>query len=323
MTHVGVALHAGKGATLDGSANDIVPRTSQKFASPRKCASLRAFHKRSPRRAELTSGIFQNMCLYKRKPSLCRGDDLRAAVRRERGIFRHPGKSGPTVDQSEDRTARPRTSVDRPFVLLISADPEVEVLERELNGSNTESLLLRNALEVESLTTREGFRAPDLVFVDLDSCQEREDIVAFVRALFAQASVVALTRTLDDERTERLLTLGVPSLKKPVSAGAFIGLAARLSRQHGATEVSDNASSRPGTGRLDALLETYSSARGLSPQQRLILRLHLAGNNDKEIACTCSCSEATVYEHWRRMARKAGGMHKGCVINDFHKFLDR
>jgi len=182
---------------------------------------------------------------------------------------------------------------------------------------------LKNAKDLESLTTREGFRAPDLVFIDLDSCQGREDIFSFVRELFAQASLVALTRTLDDEQTERLLSVGVQSLKKPVSAGAFIGLAAWLSRKQGTTEVWDYASSRPGTGRLDALLETYSSARGLSPQQRFILRLHLAGNNDKEIACTCSCSEATVYEHWRRMARKAGGLHKACVINDFHKFLDR
>jgi DNA-binding NarL/FixJ family response regulator len=206
---------------------------------------------------------------------------------------------------------------------LISGDPEVEVLERELNGSNTESLLLKNAKDLESLTTLEGFRAPDLVFIDLDFCQGREDIFSFVRELFAQASLVALTRTLDDERTERLSTVGVQSLKKPVSAGAFIGLAAWLSRQQGTAEVSDSASLRPGPGRLDALLEVYSSERGLSPQQRFILRLHLAGNNDKEIASTCSCSEATVYEHWRRMARKAGGMHKACVINDFHKFLDR
>lgn len=227
------------------------------------------------------------------------------------------------MDHSEDRTARPSTSDDCPFVLLISGDPEVEVLERELNGSNTESLLLKNAKDLESLTTREGFRAPDLVFIDLDACQGREDIFSFVRELYAQASLVALTRTLDDERTERLLTVGVQSLKKPVSAGAFIGLAARLSRQQGGAEVLEHASSRPGTGRLEALLEAYSLERGLSPQQRFILRLHLAGNNDKEIACTCSCSEATVYEHWRRMARKAGGMHKACVINDFHKFLDR
>jgi DNA-binding NarL/FixJ family response regulator len=252
-----------------------------------------------------------------------RGQSLRG-VRRERGTFcKNPGISGNTVDDSEDRTLRSRTSGDCPVVLLISADSELEVLAGELDGSNTESCLLRNISDVESLATRNGFRSPDLVFVDLDSCEGRVDVVSLVRRTFPLASLVALARSLDDAQKARLLEQDVPSLIKPVSAGAFVGLAARLSRRQSAPETSDSASLRRGTGRLDALLEAYSSVRGLSPQQRFILRLHLAGNNDKEIAFTCSCSEATVYEHWRRMARKAGGMHKGCVINDFHKFLDR
>jgi DNA-binding CsgD family transcriptional regulator len=117
--------------------------------------------------------------------------------------------------------------------------------------------------------------------------------------------------------------LGVPSLEKPVSAGALGQLAANLLRSDAADLEAKPASSQPGVGRLESLLEAYSLERGLSPQQRLILKHHLAGNNDKEIASSCSCSEATVYEHWRRMARKAGGMHKACVISDFHKFLDR
>ena len=28
-----------------------------------------------------------------------------------------------------------------------------------------------------------------------------------------------------------------------------------------------------------------------------------------------------MYEHWRRMARKAGGHNKGDSISDFHRFL--
>lgn len=227
------------------------------------------------------------------------------------------------MDDSEERSVRNRASADNPVVLLISADPEVEVLARELDGPNTESSLLRSLTDVESWASRDGVRSPDLVFIDLDLCEGSEDVVALVRAVFPLASVVALARNFDGERTARLLTEGVPSLKKPVSAEAFIRLATRLSRAHTIAKLSDPNSTPSGSGRLDSLLEAYSSVRGLSPQQRLILRLHLAGNNDKEIASTCSCSEATVYEHWRRMARKAGGMHKGCVINDFHKFLDR
>lgn len=233
-----------------------------------------------------------------------------------------PGMSDNIVD-SEDRSMGHRTSADRPVVLLISADSEVEVLAGELDGSNTESSLVRNVTDVECLSSRDGPCAPDLVFLDLDVCEGRDEAVRLVQRHFPLASLVVLACDLDDERTARLLAEGIPSLKKPVGAGAFIGLAARLSRRRSVVGSPDAVPSRRGTGRLDALLEAYSAVRGLSPQQRFILRLHLAGNNDKEIASTCSCSEATVYEHWRRMARKAGGMHKACVINDFHKFLDQ
>jgi DNA-binding CsgD family transcriptional regulator len=53
----------------------------------------------------------------------------------------------------------------------------------------------------------------------------------------------------------------------------------------------------------------------------MILRFYLDGRNDKEIAGLCGCSEATVYEHWRRMAKKVGGSQKGDAIADFHRFL--
>jgi DNA-binding CsgD family transcriptional regulator len=69
------------------------------------------------------------------------------------------------------------------------------------------------------------------------------------------------------------------------------------------------------------MVSSYSVGRVLSKQQLLILRMYLEGKNDKEIAQICGCSEATVYEHWRRMARKAGGSQKGDVISDFHRFL--
>jgi DNA-binding NarL/FixJ family response regulator len=74
-------------------------------------------------------------------------------------------------------------------------------------------------------------------------------------------------------------------------------------------------------GSLGSILEAYTELRAFSERQQLILRLYLNGQNDKEIAQELQCSESTVYEHWRRMARKANGAHKGCVINDFHRFL--
>jgi DNA-binding CsgD family transcriptional regulator len=61
--------------------------------------------------------------------------------------------------------------------------------------------------------------------------------------------------------------------------------------------------------------------RSLSVRQRQVLEAYLIGNNDKEIASSFNCSATTVYEHWRRMARKASGQHKSDVVNDFHRFL--
>jgi DNA-binding CsgD family transcriptional regulator len=70
-----------------------------------------------------------------------------------------------------------------------------------------------------------------------------------------------------------------------------------------------------------AVFASYVRHRLLSDCQQRILRLYLEGANDKEIADRCACSEATVYEHWRRMAKKTGGFHKFDVIADFHRFL--
>ena len=72
---------------------------------------------------------------------------------------------------------------------------------------------------------------------------------------------------------------------------------------------------------FETVFASYVAKRALSAHQQRILRLYLRGANDKEIAEQCTCSEATVYEHWHRMARKAGSMHKCDVIADFHRFL--
>jgi DNA-binding CsgD family transcriptional regulator len=72
---------------------------------------------------------------------------------------------------------------------------------------------------------------------------------------------------------------------------------------------------------LEAVLLSYADHRGISGQQLVVLRLYLEGKNDKEIADMCNCSGGTVYEHWRRMAKKSGGSLKSDVIADFHRFL--
>ena len=75
------------------------------------------------------------------------------------------------------------------------------------------------------------------------------------------------------------------------------------------------------TSALGDALGDYCVARALSARQRQVLELYLIGNNDKEIASSFNCSATTVYEHWRRMAKKANGAHKSDVVNDFHRFL--
>ena len=117
----------------------------------------------------------------------------------------------------------------------------------------------------------------------------------------------------------------MPSLTKPVSPFALTGLALRLSLGAGAAwpqrlAVGTGTAHAPGE-RLKSLVDTYAADRMLSKQQRMILRSYLDGRNDKAIAELCGCSEATVYEHWRRMARKVGGAHKGDAIADFHRYL--
>jgi DNA-binding CsgD family transcriptional regulator len=72
---------------------------------------------------------------------------------------------------------------------------------------------------------------------------------------------------------------------------------------------------------LAEAIKSYAASRVLSGRQQQILAFYLEGKGDKEIAGLCGCSEATVYEHWRRMARKAGGQNKGDSISDFHRFL--
>jgi DNA-binding NarL/FixJ family response regulator len=74
---------------------------------------------------------------------------------------------------------------------------------------------------------------------------------------------------------------------------------------------------------LGEVIEAFASTRRLSPRQRLILELHLNGQNDKGIAVTLGCELTTVYEHWRRMGRKSGGAGKSDVVADFHRCLAR
>jgi len=114
------------------------------------------------------------------------------------------------------------------------------------------------------------------------------------------------------------LVMVLPSRETTIRPSELARVVARLrAREGGGDIVPQKTASLP----LDGALNDYCSWRLLSGRQRQVLELYLIGNNDKEIAVAFNCSTTTVYEHWRRMARKANGMVKSDVVSDFHRFL--
>jgi DNA-binding NarL/FixJ family response regulator len=210
---------------------------------------------------------------------------------------------------------------------------ECEVLARSLiaalERASVRTEWARTLAEATSRARAAGHETPRIVFLDLEFPHTTdEEAVKLIRQACPLAAVIALGEGLEGERATRLLAFGVPSIKKPLCSNALASLAQRL------TMAADESGSRETAisplapewpkgpiGNLEQVIESYAAKRTLSRQQRLILKLYLRGGNDKEIAADCNCSEATIYEHWRRMAKKAGGSQKGCVITDFHRFL--
>jgi DNA-binding CsgD family transcriptional regulator len=111
------------------------------------------------------------------------------------------------------------------------------------------------------------------------------------------------------------LVMLLPSSERAMRPSELASVALRLM----ADAVGDLGSQKAAS--LEDALNDYCASRSLSGRQRQVLELYLIGNNDKEIASAFNCSATTVYEHWRRMARKANGVHKSDVVNDFHRFL--
>jgi len=209
-------------------------------------------------------------------------------------------------------------------VLLISVDgPAGRSLLSALEAATIRVEWARSLDELHTRAARANASTPALVFLDLELPDAAtEQLVPLVRTYFPHAATIALAAELSGESAARLLSQGVPSLTKPVSPLALTGLALRLSLGVGAAwPPRALGAARPPGERLESLVESYATDRLLSKQQRMILRFYLDGRNDKAIAGLCGCSEATVYEHWRRMAKKVGGAHKGDAIADFHRYL--
>jgi len=112
------------------------------------------------------------------------------------------------------------------------------------------------------------------------------------------------------------LVMVLPSRQESMRPSELARLALRL-----ASDAGGDPGMTKTTSALEEPLNDYCALRSLSGRQRQVLEQYLIGNNDKEIASAFNCSATTVYEHWRRMAKKANGQHKSCVVNDFHRFL--
>ncbi len=215
-------------------------------------------------------------------------------------------------------------------VLLVADDgPTGLSLLRGLESATIQVEWARSVSEVRTRAACEDLHTPAVVFLDVDLPDAAdEELVSLVRESFPLAAVIALAGELSGEDAVRLLWQGVPYLNKPVSPLALAGLALRLTSPGLARGSWPPIGYAPALlaakqrgAHLESILRSYVVDRVLSKQQQLILREYLNGKNDKQIALSFHCSEATVYEHWRRMARKAGGSQKSDVIADFHRFL--
>jgi len=131
------------------------------------------------------------------------------------------------------------------------------------------------------------------------------------------ADLDAFTRRADDAMPSVVLV--VPSDDETLDPRTFADLAMRLVAETAAPDAGGDTQSW--RQHLRDAFRAYCAHRALSPRQERVLALYLMGSNDKEMAGAFGCSEATVYEHWRRMARKASGVHKWDVVTDFHRFL--
>jgi DNA-binding NarL/FixJ family response regulator len=178
---------------------------------------------------------------------------------------------------------------------------------------------VRSATELRSWMARRRTSLPKLVLLDWElPGAPRGEALQIIQSSFPPPSIIVLGERLSGDHAALLLSQGIPSLQKPVNPVLLSLLALGLGSQLGATTTV--AAAEPSFG---SVVEAYASRRKFSKQQVLILDLYLNGHSDKEIAEMCGCSSATVYEHWRRMAKKIGGSQKQDIISNFHRHLRR
>jgi DNA-binding CsgD family transcriptional regulator len=171
---------------------------------------------------------------------------------------------------------------------------------------------------MESAEDRAGARASVLLYTQ-DQPTGRSYVAALEKATVPVEWVrtaSALRSRLDRADLPRPALVMVLPSRKSLPPSELASVALRLTAETGVELGPPKA-----TSALGDAFNLYCETRSLSGRQRQVLEMYLIGNNDKEIAGSFSCSATTVYEHWRRMAKKANGAHKSDVVNDFHRFL--
>lgn len=198
-----------------------------------------------------------------------------------------------------------------------------------LESAGYKTRCVTSAEQAVSCLQREELRDLAAIVFDLDDGAERAaSSLSLLRASCPQAGFVALTQELAPGELKALLKRGVVPIEKPVHfrllTCTLLGLLIDSRRaQQPAKEQERAPVTPPPVGPnhdWPSVLSTYAKVRALSPKQNTVLQLHLEGKNDKEIAYLLGCSEATVYEHWRRIMKKAMVKYKRGVLADFHDY---
>jgi DNA-binding CsgD family transcriptional regulator len=222
---------------------------------------------------------------------------------------------------------RPRFSTFRPIVARLPATPLFghggDVVPPDGTPASRRP---RRELEVArhhpaplAQARAEPARASVLLLTQ-DLSTGRSYVAALERATvpveWVRTAAALRSRLVRDDLPRPALVMVLPSGRRSLPPSDLASVALRLT-----AEVSNAFSAQEAPPALQDSLNIYASTRLLSRRQRQVLELYLIGNNDKEIADSFRCSATTVYEHWRRMAKKANGAHKSDVVNDFHRFL--
>lgn len=217
-----------------------------------------------------------------------------------------------------------------PNVLLASPDAS---LGRSVQWSLTKIGIavewVRSVDELHGWIARTRDGRPGLVLLDWELPGAAPgEALGVLEGFLPASTIVVLAECLTGDTAAVLLSRGVPSIHKPINPFVLSMLALDLTAEASPARIAEvvshpaavSALERPSPS-FENLVAAYASSRRLSKQQALILDLYLNGKSDKEIAEHCACSGATVYEHWRRMAKKSGGRQKSDLIADFHRYL--